>query len=736
MKETILSIMRQEDYKAMTINQMTEALSLNTAADFTHVLKSLNELEQDAVIARNAKNEYDLIERLGFFIGTIDIKQRGFGFVRVDEEAQDIFIPKSKINGALSKDRVFVKVIEDAGSRGLKEGVVVKVIERGLDFIIGNYVSRKEKGVVKSDNPVINLTVFVKKEDSLGAVTNHKVKVKLNTIFKDGTADGSVVEILGHKNDPGVDITAVAYQYNFDIVFPEAVMKETSAVGDEIDLVEANKRRDLRTIDVITIDGEDAKDLDDAIHVTKLENGNHKLGVYIADVSHYVTEGSALDQNAYHRGTSVYLADRVIPMLPHSLSNGICSLNGGVDRLVMACEMEIDALGTVVKHEIFEGVIRSKARMTYTDVNKMIEDQDKATIKQYLDIYPMLCEMKKLGDILRQKRVRRGSIDFETSESKIVVDEFGKVTNILLRERKSSEKLIEEFMLLANETVAEHFKWLDLPFIYRVHDEPRQERLQKVLKIASMLGHPVKGKENKVHPKALQALLADLKEDPAEKAINTLLLRSMAKAKYSETNIGHYGLASEYYTHFTSPIRRYPDLLVHRLLKEFVIQSKIDDKNVRYFEEKVVASAAQSSQKERDAIDCENEVNDMKKAEYMEPFVGEVFEGVISSLTNWGIYVELPNTIEGLVHVLDMSDDFYEYDETLMIMIGRRTKKMYKIGDVVKVELISANKAAREINFKIVGMTKSHKLTGKDATKVKVKQFDKRKGKQQPRKRR
>jgi ribonuclease R len=711
MKELIIQLIKEETYQSMTANEIAETLGFSAAAEFVQVVKTLNELESEYLIARTAQNQYNLIERLGFAVGVIDIKQKGFGFVRLENESQDVFIPKPKINGALSKDKVLIKVLEGKSDRGLSEGIVVKIIERGLEYIIGNYTSRKDKGVVKSDNPAIDLTVFIEKSNSLGAVTNHKVKVKLNQIFKDHTANGSVIEILGHKNDPGVDITSVAYQYNFDIVFPETVMLEASKVGEDIEPTETIKRRDLRNLDIVTIDGEDAKDLDDAIRVQKLDNGNYLLGVYIADVSHYVKEGSSLDQNAYLRGTSVYLADRVIPMLPHLLSNGICSLNEGVDRLVMSCEMEVDLQGNVVKHDIFEGVIRSTARMTYTAVNLMLANQDKETIKQYLPLYPMFCEMKKLADILRQKRSRRGSIDFETSESKIVVDELGKVKDILLRDRKSSEKLIEEFMLLANETVAEHFKWLDLPFIYRVHDEPRQEKLQKVIKIASILGHPIKGKENKVHPKALQGLLADLKDDPAERAINMLLLRSMAKAKYSETNIGHYGLASEFYTHFTSPIRRYPDLLVHRLIMEFVIQSNIDPKVVQFFKEKVVSSAIQSSQKERDAIDCENEVNDMKKAEYMEQFIGETFEGVISSLTNWGIYVELPNTIEGLIHVLDMTDDFYEYDETMMIMIGRRTKKIYKIGDIVQVELLSASKAAREINFKLVGMKKSHKLT-------------------------
>jgi ribonuclease R len=736
MKELLIKLINEDTYKSMNTNEIAEALGFSTAADFVQVVKVLNELEAEFVIARNSNNQYNLIERLGYFIGIIDIKQKGFGFVRIEDEAQDVFIPKTKINGALSKDKVLIRVLEGKSDRGLSEGVVVKIIERGLEFIIGNYTSRKDKGIVRSDNPALDLTVFVEKDNSLGAVTNHKVKVKLNQIFKDHTANGSVVEILGHKNDPGVDITAVAYQYNFDIVFPEPVMQEASRIGEEIDRVEVSKRKDLRNLDIVTIDGEDAKDLDDAITVQKLENGNYLLGVYIADVSHYVKEGSALDQNAYTRGTSVYLADRVIPMLPHILSNGICSLNEGVDRLVMSCDMEIDQQGNVIKHEIYEGVIRSKARMTYTAVNQMLEDQNKETIKQYLPLYPMFCEMKKLADILRQKRSRRGSIDFETSESKIIVDELGNVKDILLRERKSSEKLIEEFMLLANETVAEHFKWLDLPFIYRVHDEPRQEKLQKVIKIASILGHPIKGKENKVHPKALQGLLADLKDDPAERAINMLLLRSMAKAKYSETNIGHYGLASEYYTHFTSPIRRYPDLLVHRLLKEFVIQSNIDPKVVQLFQEKVISSSIQSSQKERDAIDCENEVNDMKKAEYMEQFIGEMFEGVISSLTNWGIYVELPNTIEGLIHVLEMTDDFYEYDETMMIMIGRRTKKIYKIGDIVQVELLSASKAAREINFKLVGMKKSHKLTpAKPLVKYDLKKSGK-KGKPQTKKRR
>jgi len=704
--------MQQQDYKRQTIDELASALHLSSESEYVALSESLKSLEQEALIAKNSKHQYDLIRRMNLFVGIIDVKQKGFGFVRVEDDLKDVFVPKTKTNGALPKDKVLVKVSEEASERGLKEGVVVRILKRNLEVIVGNLVMKKDRGIVKSDDPSLDLTVFVHPSDHPGAITDHKVKVRLLKINDDHTATGKITDILGHKNDPGVDITAVAINYNFEIAFSEDTMNEANLAPTVVDPYEANRRRDLRAMSVVTIDGEDAKDLDDAIYVEKRANGNWMLGVYIADVSYYVKEGSFLDETAYRRGTSVYLADRVIPMLPHKLSNGICSLNEGVDRLVMACDMEIDSLGNVVDHQIYEGIIRSKARMTYTAVNKMIEDHDEETISKVGDLYPMFLKMKELADILKQKRIRRGAIDFETSESKIVVDASGSVINILMRERKSSERLIEEFMLLANETVAEHFKWLDLPFIYRVHDDPKEDRLKKVLKIAAALGHRVKGKENKIHPQALQSLLADLKDDPAEKAINTLMLRSMAKAKYSETNIGHYGLASEYYTHFTSPIRRYPDLLVHRLIREFIIHANVAEENVAYFTKKVAATGIQSSEKERDAVDCENEVNDMKKAEYMARFIGEEFEGVISSLTNWGIYVELPNTVEGLVHMLDMTDDFYEFDETMMIMVGRRTRRIFKIGDIVKVELLSANKAAREINFRIVGMKKSHKFGG------------------------
>lgn len=699
MRDELIALFKDENYTRMTASEISEHLGKTSSKEFVELVKTLNALEDEGIIYRTKKNKYDLIERFNMRVGPIDIKKKGFGFVRIGDDDQDVFIAKNNIKGALPNDVVMIKILPSTSKR-LVEGEVVKIMARNTHTVIGDLKRYKGKYYVESDDKYFNLRIYIDKEHLNGAYVDHKVKVQIDAYGDDGEATGTVLEIIGHKNDPGIDITSVALNYQFNLTFPESVMEELKDIPDHATTLDTDGRKDLRARPIVTIDGADAKDLDDGVYVEKLSNGNYFLGVYIADVAHYVKENSAIEQEAFQRGTSVYLADRVIPMLPHQLSNGICSLNPHEDRLSMACEMEIDQNGNVIHYDIFEAVINSHERMTYDAVNQMLEENNEEVILKYQSLYPMFKDMEDLAKILHEKRERRGSLDFETSEAKIVVDENGKVLDVVLRTRGTAENIIEEFMLAANETVATAMTWLGCPFIYRIHEEPDGEKLQKIIAIARALGYNIKGRENKIHSHALQKLLNDVKDDPAERAINTLLLRSMAKARYDANNVGHYGLASECYTHFTSPIRRYPDLLVHRLIKEYLFKGNLD---YDYFTGKVIEASFQSSKKERDAIDCENEVNDMKKAEYMEQFIGEVFEGVISSLNNWGMYVELPNTVEGLVHVSDMTDDYYHYDPDLLVMVGERTKKVYRIGDLVKVKLIGASKELREINFELVG---------------------------------
>ncbi|EFV70954.1 rnr protein [Bacillus sp. BT1B_CT2] len=523
------------------------------------------------------------------------------------------------------------------------------------------------------------------------------------------SAEGEVIEILGHKNDPGIDILSIIHKHGLPGDFPAEAMEQAGNTPDTIDEKDLEGRRDLRDQTIVTIDGADAKDLDDAVTVTKLKNGHYKLGVHIADVSHYVTEGSPIDQEAYERGTSVYLVDRVIPMIPHRLSNGICSLNPKVDRLTMSCEMLINPQGQVVEHEIFQSVIKTTERMTYSDVNKILVDDDEELKQKYEALVPMFKDMEDLAAILRGKRMERGAVDFDFKEAKVLVDEEGKAKDVVLRERSTAEKLIEEFMLVANETVAEHFHWMNVPFIYRIHEDPDQEKLQRFLEFVTTFGYVVKGTAGSIHPKALQSVLEEVRDRPEEAVISTVMLRSMKQAKYDPQSLGHFGLSTEFYTHFTSPIRRYPDLIVHRLIRTYLIQGKTDEATREKWAEKLPEIAEHTSNMERNAVDAERETDDLKKTEFMLDKIGEEFDGVISSVTNFGMFVELPNTIEGLVHVSFMTDDFYRYDEQHYAMIGERTGNVYRIGDEITVRVVDVNKDERNIDFEIVGMKGSRR---------------------------
>ncbi len=532
------------------------------------------------------------------------------------------------------------------------------------------------------------------------------------------SAEGEVLHILGHKNDPGVDILSVIHKYGLPQEFPAEALQQANDVPDTIAEDTIGKRRDLRNETIVTIDGADAKDLDDAVTVTKLDNGHFKLGVHIADVTHYVTEGSPIDVEAADRATSIYLVDRVIPMIPHRLSNGICSLNPKVDRFTLSCEMVIDQNGGVVSHEIFESVIKTTERMTYKAVNQILEEKDEEVLEQYSGLVPMFELMGELAQVLRNKRMERGAIDFDFKEAKVLVDEEGKPHDVVLRERSVAEKLIEEFMLLANETVAEHFNWMKVPFMYRVHEDPKEEKLARFFEFITTFGYVVKGSGNNIHPRALQQVLEAVKGTPEEPVISTVLLRSMKQARYDAESLGHFGLSTDFYTHFTSPIRRYPDLIVHRLIRTYLIEGKVDEKTKEKWDVLLPEIADHSSNMERRAVDSERETDELKKAEYMEDKISEEYDGVISSVTNFGLFVELENTIEGLVHVSYLTDDYYRYDERTYAMIGERTGNIFRIGDEIRIRVMNVNKDERSIDFEIVGMKVTKRPERKDRPTV------------------
>lgn len=697
--------MREEAYKPLTVKELEEALGIEDADEFKELVITLNEMEEKGLIVRTRSNRYGLPEKMNLVRGTVVGHARGFAFVEpIEPGFDDVFIPPGELNNAMHGDTVLVR-LSSKSSGNRQEGTVIRILERGVQEIVGTYTESKHFGFVIPDDKKISNDIFIPKDKTNGAVEGHKVVVRLTT-YPEGrlSAEGEIIKILGHKNDPGVDILSIIHNYGLPQHFPEDVLKQANDTPDTISEEELKNRRDLRHEMIVTIDGADAKDLDDAVTVKKLENGHYKLGVHIADVSYYVKEGSPIDREAFERGTSVYLVDRVIPMIPHRLSNGICSLNPKVDRLTLSCEMEVDPNGQVVHHEIFQSVIRTTERMTYSDVNKILVDQDAELRQKYEPLVPMFETMAELASILRNKRMKRGAIDFDFKEAKVLVDEEGKPYDVVLRERSVAERLIEEFMLLANETVAEHFHWMNIPFIYRIHEDPNEEKLRRFLEFITNFGYVVKGTGNQIHPRALQNILDEVKGQPEEMVISTVMLRSMKQAKYDPENLGHYGLSTDFYTHFTSPIRRYPDLIVHRLIRTYLIEGKMDEETRAKWAMQLPEIAEHSSKMERRAVDAERETDDLKKAEFMMNKIGEEFDGIISSVTNFGIFVELPNTIEGLVHVSYMTDDYYRYDERHYAMIGERTGNVYRIGDEITVRVIQVNKDERSIDFEIVGM--------------------------------
>lgn len=710
-KKIVMEVISGEMYVPMKVKEL--AILLNVPKDRReelHYVVNLLEDEGKLVVTKRGKIMVPDGEggasanidgnKNGFIEGLFESNQRGFGFVRVEGE-EDIFIPESFVHGAMHTDKVRVKITESARGGQRREGEIVKIIERGTNEIVGIYRKSKSFGFVIPDNMRFTKDIYVPEERSKGAVTGHKVVVKITDFGGKGKKpEGIVTEIIGHINDPGTDILSVVKAFGIPMEYPKEVLRQVEDMPDEVPESDKAGRMDLRSWQMVTIDGEDAKDLDDAVSITK-KDGIYTLGVHIADVSNYVTEGSPLDVEALKRGTSVYLVDRVIPMLPHKLSNGLCSLNAGVDRLALSCIMDIDEKGKVVGHKIAETLINIDRRMSYTAVKKILADNDEETIKEYEELVPMFKMMEELAKILRDRREQRGSIDFDFPESKIYLDEKGVPVDIRPYERNVATRIIEDFMLIANETVAEDYFWQELPFVYRTHDTPDPEKMIKLGMFISNFGYGIKSSGSQIHPKEIQKLLGRIEGTPEETLISRLTLRSMKQAKYATVSTGHFGLAANYYCHFTSPIRRYPDLQIHRIIKEN-LRGKLNGKRIDHYEDILTEVADESSRLERRAEEAERDTDKMKKVQYMSKHIGEEFEGVISGVTQYGMYVELPNTVEGMVHISNMRDDYYRYDEDHYELVGERTGKRYKLGQTVRVLVEDTDKLARTIDFSIV----------------------------------
>lgn len=705
--------MAQSKKKSFSIEEIAAGVEMQKGADFKVLVQTIATLEQEKSVIFTKKGKIKLPQKEVLLEGIFRRNERGFGFVNVDPEEDDIYIAKEQTLMALEGDTVAIDITHPADPFKEKgaEGQVVEIRERKLTQVVGEFTLFSDEeikesdlyGVVKpKDKKLTGFKVFVAAE-GIRPMDGSIVIVEI-THYPDEeyptTFEGLVKQVIGYKDEPGMDILSIVVANGIPTKFAEDVLEQANQVPDTINPADFPDRRNLIGEQIVTIDGEDAKDLDDAISVRKLENGNYYLGVHIADVSYYVTQESPLDREAFERGTSVYLTDRVIPMLPQRLSNGICSLNPNVPRLAMSCEMEIDSLGNILTYDIYESVIQSVARMTYSAVNEILEAENPEIIKQYQTLVPMFEEMADLHHLLEAMRKRRGAVTFEDNEAKVIVDEDGHPLEIEFRKRGVGERLIESFMLAANETVAKHFNQKNFPFIYRIHEEPKEEKMRRFMDFASILGIVVKNNKGFVSPKDLQAIVEEVADKPEAMVINTMLLRSMQQAKYSEENYGHYGLAAEYYTHFTSPIRRYPDLIVHRLIRSYQTDDSLD--NQGYWEEKLPEIAFHSSQMERRAVNAEREVDALKKAEFMADHIDEEFDGVISSVMKFGFFVELPNTIEGLIHMSTLHQDYFHYVENHLALVGERTGQTFKIGQKVRIKVRKADPETREIDFELI----------------------------------
>lgn len=699
-KKRIKEFIESEDYIPLKRGEMRVVLQVpkEESGDFDNVI---NSLISDGEVFETKKGKIVTTKSINLKTAVFMANAKGFGFARLeDSNDNDIYIPPESTLNAMNKDKILVRITVPSYNGKRASGEVVKILSPAKEGVVGTFDEGRGFGFVICDDKKIN-DIFIPKGSTKGAVTGSKVVVNITKRpSPNKCAEGEVIEILGHKDDPGVDILSIIRQFDLPVDYPEDVYEQTENMPEEITEAEIEGREDLRNIQTVTMDGDDSKDFDDAVSLDVLENGNFLLGVHIADVSHYVTEGSPLDKEAYKRGTSVYLVDRVIPMIPHRLSNGICSLNPDTDRLTLSCIMEIDREGTVVNHKIVESVIHSDCRMTYTKVNNVIENNDPDQIKEYEEFVPMLRDMDKLRKILNNRRKLRGAVNFDFPEPKIILDSEGKVLDIKPYERNSATNLIEEFMLVCNETIAEDYYWQGIPFVFRNHDQPDEEKIEGLKKLISAFGYRIKGK-GEVHPMEIQKLIEKVKDTPQEHIISRMVLRSMKQAKYQAENIGHFGLAAKFYCHFTSPIRRYPDLQIHRIIKE-VIEGKLTENRIKHYDSMLSEVAYHCSTTERTSDDAERETDRLKMAQYMQEHIGEEYNGLISGVTGWGIYVELENTVEGMVPLNEIEDDFYEYEEENLRVVGRRTGKVYMLGDEVRVRVIRTDIQARTIDFMFV----------------------------------
>lgn len=689
--------------RVLSMDELRDMLLIDNSKDFVELIKNVEKLVKNGILVQLKNEKFLFLDDEVFFEGIIKVNNAGFAFVYCRDIESEIYIPKGYTKCSMTGDRVKVRIDDFyQGERNL-EGIVVEVLERNNKYTVGTLIKAKRFSYVKSDDRNIDKYIKIEKETLVDLVDGQKVIVEITEYAKTNFDDhrGIIIRSIGHKDDPGIDVLSTIYKHNIPLEFPEGVGLELDRINEEV--VMKSPYRDCRDELVVTIDGEDSKDLDDAISVIKTKTG-YRLKVFIADVSAYVTEGSELDKEAQNRGCSVYLVDRVVPMLPRKLSNNICSLNPNVNRYTICCEMDFNGDGFVRTYDIYPAVINSKGRLTYNKVNAVFED-DEIVCREYREYLKMLNQSLELSLKIRENRERRGAIDFDKSEAKIIVDENSEVKDIVLRERGKAEKLIEDFMLSANEVIAEHFYWLETPFIYRIHEEPKMEKLKQFFDLSATLGYRAKVNLENIEAYTLANMLEKFKGSPAESMLSTILLRTMNQARYSSMSLGHFALASKYYTHFTSPIRRYPDLLVHRMIRSYIFNGDINSKNKEHFDEILPELAEQSSLCEKRAVECEREVEQIKKCEYMLGRENQEFEGMISSVTRFGVFISLPNTIEGLCHIKNMLDDYYEFDEKKLILVGKRKKKIYRIGDKVKIKIDNVDLENQAIDFKIL----SHK---------------------------
>ena len=705
-QQKIIDFMKDDEYVPMKAKEIAMLMRV-PKNEYSKFMEILGELELNFKIQKNRKNKYSLVEKT-YYDGIYRKNQKGFGFVRLNDgynrDDEEVYISKENSLNALNGDRVLIEILEDKNKVKSAEGKVVRILKHEKDTVVGIFQNNKNFGFVVPDDKNFGTDIFISKKDFGKARNNHKVLVKITKYPQNGKKpEGKVIEVLGNVNEAGVDMLSLIKEYNLPSTFPEQVIEEAKKCGNKVDKKDIPNRVDCRDRNIFTIDGADAKDLDDAVRVEKLPNGNYKLEVHIADVSYYVKPNSMLDKEALERGTSIYMLGRVISMLPRELSNGICSLNAGEDRFTLSCIMEINSKGNVVSSEVFKGIINVKERMTYEDVQKIIGKTDKKVLKRYEPYINDFKLMEELAIILKNKRMEQGYLNLDIPESKIDLDIDGKVINVGKYETTFANEIIEQFMLSANETIAEKFFWLEAPFIYRVHEEPDLEKVQELNKFLFNFGLKIKANKDNIYPKEFSKVLEEVKGKEEEKVVSNLILRTLKVARYEAENKGHFGIASKYYCHFTSPIRRYPDLFIHRIISEYLKDNyDVPEKWIESYKTQADDRAKQSSEREKIATKVEREAEDLKKAEYMEKRIGEEYEGIVSSITSFGMFVELENTIEGLIRFEDLGDEYFIYDEDRKRLIGERTNKVYKIGDKVKIKVKSASKLLRQIDFEIL----------------------------------